>query len=322
MRADPTKTYLPKSTQAAVSVAPASLAELLALNARDLDKTDIATMDLLCAQGLPGSDNLNLDLSLRTLDQWAQQVKENTRRHLYRLSDPRYADHYHRSNAYFRCELMLQTLQEDCGVHYNSKLIDPRTGLSTEWPFVNSRDFFLNGVLGSDRAGSCSSIPVLYVAIGRRLGYPMKLVRTADHLFCRWDDPTGERINVEGSGNGFSAYSDEHYKSWPRALTDQQIKANGFLRSMDPAAELAEFITMRGHCFTDTGRQSEAITAYQQARQLAPDIVPAGLVFQAEMKQDDSAAALQAHLIASQRLTEEILRRQSSFRPAGALGQN
>ena len=322
MRPDPTKRHLSKSRGTDAFVVPTSFGGLLALNSQDLGKVDIASMNLWCAQGLPGSENLNPALSLRTLDDWARRVRDNTERHLYRLSDPRYADHYHRSQAYFRCELMLQTLQEDCRVHYNSKLVDPRTGLSTEWPFVDSRDFFLHGIVGPDRAGSCSSMPVLYVAIGRRLGYPMKLVRTADHLFCRWDDPSGEQINVEGSGNGFSAFPDEYYKSWPRPLTDQQIRANGFLRSLDPAEELAVFIAMRGHCFTDTGRRSEAIAAYRQAQRLAPEVVPQALVFQAEVANAASAAALQAHRIASERLTEDILRRQSSFRPMGALGQN
>jgi hypothetical protein len=45
-------------------------------------------------------------------------------------------------------------------------------------------------------------------------------------------------------------------------------------------------------------------------------------VYQAEVVQDDSAAAPQNHRIASQRLTEEILRRQSASTSVGVLGQN
>ena len=310
------------SIPVAVLTEPASFQALVSINPHDLGQVDIARMNLLCAQGLPGAEHVDIDATLAMLNNWAEQVRGNTARHIYRLQDARYADHYHHSEAYFRCELLLQTLQEDCGVHYNPKLVDRQTGLSTEWSFVDSRDFLLNGVAGPERAGSCSSMPVLYVAIGRRLGYPMKLVRTADHLFCRWDDPSGERINVEGSGNGFSAFPDEYYKSWPRPLTDQQVRANGFLRSLEPAEELAVFIAMRGHCFTDTGRGSEAIAAYRQAQRLAPEVVPQALVFQAEAANAASDVALQAHRMASERLTEDILRRQSSFRPMGTLDQN
>jgi len=54
--------------------------------------------------------------------------------------------------------------------------------------FKNSRDLFLHGMVGSDNGGTCVSMPVLYVAVGRRLGYPMRLVLAKAHVFARWDD--------------------------------------------------------------------------------------------------------------------------------------
>jgi hypothetical protein len=42
---------------------------------------------------------------------------------------------------------------------------------------------------------------VLYVAIGRRLGYPLKLVECKGHLFVRWEDAK-ERFNIEGTSRG------------------------------------------------------------------------------------------------------------------------
>src|SRR5208282_2951473 len=54
---------------------PRTLPELLALKPDELEGTDIALMNLLCAQGLPGAENLNLDECLATLDQWAQHAK-------------------------------------------------------------------------------------------------------------------------------------------------------------------------------------------------------------------------------------------------------
>ena len=68
-------------------------------------------------------------------------------------------------------------------------------------------------------------MPVLYVAVGRRLGYPLKLATTKGHLFARWDGldhsypAWRERFNIEGT-HGFSSYPDDYYKTWPFKLTD------------------------------------------------------------------------------------------------------
>lgn len=61
--------------------------------------------------------------------------------------------------------------------------------------FADSSKVFLHGLLGSKRQGTCSSMPVLYSAVGRRLGYPLKLVTIKGHLFVRWEG-AGERLNV------------------------------------------------------------------------------------------------------------------------------
>ena len=49
--------------------------------------------------------------------------------------------------------------------------------------FADARDVFLHGLTGPERRGTCSSLPVLHVAVGRRLGYPLKLVTTKGHQF-------------------------------------------------------------------------------------------------------------------------------------------
>ena len=65
-------------------------------------------------------------------------------------------------------------------------------------------------------------MPVMYVAIGRRLGYPMRLVAAKEHMFCRWDDGK-ERFNIEGAGNGDDYPPDDYYRTWPKLLTDADM---------------------------------------------------------------------------------------------------
>jgi hypothetical protein len=125
--------------------------------------------------------------------------------------------------------------------------------------------------------GTCASMPVMYVSVGRRLGYPLKLVQTRGHLFARWDDPAGkcfgfpETFNVEGAGEGIASCDDEHYKTWPEPWTEIDVAEGWYLRSMTPREELALFLATRGDCLTDNGRLAEALEAYEWASAVAPD---------------------------------------------------
>jgi hypothetical protein len=113
-------------------------------------------------------------------------------------------------------------------------------------------------------------MPVLYVAVGRRLGYPLKLVTTEGHLFLRWEDER-ERFNVEATAHGLSRFDDDYYRNWPFTVTEEEVRAEGYLKSLTPAEELAVFLSIRGMCLRDTGRVREATHAFAAAARLAPN---------------------------------------------------
>jgi hypothetical protein len=116
-----------------------------------LGKVDIAEMNLLCATDLSGAERLDIDRCLAKLDQWAERVRAETKRHAYRLSDPSLAEHYKGSASRFRAEFLLQVLQEDCGVHYNMDRVE-------NIDFRRSQDLFLHGLIGDASGGTCVSI--------------------------------------------------------------------------------------------------------------------------------------------------------------------
>jgi len=142
--------------------------------------------------------------------------------------------------------------------------------------FRESRDLFIHGIIDGP-GGTCASMPVLYVAVGRRLGYPLKLVEAKGHLLFRWDDPFGKRFripetfNVEGTGNGIGSFSDEHYRKWPEAWNKAEIAAGCYLRSMSRIEELAGFLGTRAECLGDNGRIGDAVQAYRWAAGLVPN---------------------------------------------------
>lgn len=252
------------------SIKPASLENLLDLPAKQLANVDIAEMNLLCAIGLPGGERLDIDHALATLDQWTLRVKFETERHLYRAHDPRWADHYRHSEAYLRAEFLVQVLCEDLAIKYN-------LAARGNFDFDDSRVAFIHGMIPAPGqsftdtpGGTCASMPVMITAVGRRLGYPLKLVTTKGHLFVRWDGPSHsnpawrERFNMEVT-NGFNSYEDDYYKTWPFKLTEEQIKANRYLVSLTPAEEFAEFLAARGHCGLDNGQIAFAARCYENA---------------------------------------------------------
>ena len=251
---------------------PVTLDELLALPVDALDQVDIARMNLLSASGLRATEGLDIEHALSVVDDWAHRVKFETQRHLYRVTDPRYAEHYGQSEPQFRAEMLAQVLQEDLGVKYDPKAIG-------NFSFADPSVAFIHGMIPSPGqsvdetpGGTCASMPILYVAVGRRLGYPLKLVTTDSHIFVRWDGlgaevekPTWrERFNVETT-NGFHRYDDDYYRQWPRPLTEAEIVRNGHLKSLDPAEEFAAFLAARGHHAADVGQHGFAARCYENA---------------------------------------------------------
>lgn len=173
-----------------------SLESLLVIPSNGLAQLDIARMNVLCEQGLPGAEKVDLAEATRTLDQWAERVRRETERHAYRFE--RNPAEFEHSKAYFRMVMLAVVLAEDCGVHYRrERQIAPEAARMGDGFFSEARDVFLGGLLGPRREGTCSSLPVLQVAVGRRLGYPLKLVTTKGHLFVRWEGG-GERFNEIG----------------------------------------------------------------------------------------------------------------------------
>jgi len=238
-----------------------SLDELLTMSPEQLGDVDIAEMNLLCATGLPGAEGLDVDGALAVLDRWAAWVKFETDRHLYKFrQDP---SNYQDSEGYFRMLMLITVLQQDLGVHYNMERV-------RQIDFRRSQDLFIHGLTGNDNGGTCVSMPVVYTAVARRLGYPVKLVLTKAHVFCRWDAPT-DRFNIEATNAGMNSFPDEYYLAWPEKVSEAEARKNRYLVSLTPAEELASFLASRGHCLIDLGRTKEAFEAYAAANRFAPD---------------------------------------------------
>lgn len=281
----PDRAPAPLKTVAVVANFNPSLAQLLAMTPAQLVEVDIALMNLRCAEGLRGAESLDVPSALRMLDQYARHAEAETTRHLYRYrNDP---TEYENSEAYFRLITLSTVLQEDFGIRYNpDRVKTPGIFEANEIFFANSRDVFVHGLTSPPVMGTCSSLPVLFVAVGRRLGYPLFLVSTKCHLFVRWQD-SRESFNVDATSIGLTRYNDDYFKTWPFKISDEEIRLDGYLKSMNPSEELACFMSIRGSCLMSMRRYGEAVAAEAEAARLVPHIRAYQLILQMARQEAD-----------------------------------
>ncbi len=246
----------------------ATLAELISLPPTRLTQVPLVELNLQCARGLCKTNEPDLKACTATLEAWAARVRSETERHQYRFE--RNPAEFENSPGYFRMLMLCVVLAEDCGVHYDAqRQAGPDASRADDGFFADASAVFLHGLLGPERRGTCSSLPVLYVAVGRLLGYPLKLVTTRGHLFVRWQGQ-GERFNVEATARGLSRFDDDYYRHWPFEVSPAEERAEGYLKSLTPSEELAVFLSIRGMCLREQGRLSEAAEAFAAAAKLAP----------------------------------------------------
>ena len=247
---------------------PATLAELLVLRPAETAHLPLTHLNLLCATGLCATNEPDLKGCQASLEAWAGHIRSETERHRYRFEkNPAESES---SQGFFRMLMLCVVLAEDYGVHYDAdRRAGPEATRRDDRFFADPSAVFLHGLLGPERKGTCSSLPVLYVALGRQLGYPLKLVTTRGHLFVRWEGQ-GERFNIEATAQGLSRFNDDYYRHWPFDISPEEEAAEGYLKSLTPSEELAAFLSIRGMCLREQGRFSEAVDSFAAATKLAP----------------------------------------------------
>lgn len=198
-----------------------SFSGMLELTEQEWNRVDVFEVNLAIAREVNRIRTIDVDRYIAAIDEWAFKVKQEVDRHLYRFE--RAPSEFNNSKAYF-CALVMRTvLDQDYGVRYNSE----------SFSFANPEDLFVHGVIDK-RNGTCISLPIVQIAIGQRLGWPIKAVAVPGHTFCRWDDPiTGERLNIEAANiQGLVDRDDEYYRHWPYEIDPRWEKDHNVLKSL------------------------------------------------------------------------------------------
>jgi regulator of sirC expression with transglutaminase-like and TPR domain len=136
-------------------------------------------------------------------------------------------------------------------------------------PFARSRQdyYFLNGILDT-KQGICYTIPLLYIAVAQRLGYPLYPVMAPDHIFVRYVDPNFTEQNIETTSGG-KYFPDEYYiQSF--AVSKRGLKSGSYLRTLTYRQFLGYMLAGSAVIHGRHGQSFKAIAHLEKAAQLDP----------------------------------------------------
>ncbi|MGH8454335.1 MAG: transglutaminase family protein, partial [Nevskiales bacterium] len=98
-------------------------------------------------------------------------------------------------------------------------------------PDARSRQeyYFLNGILDTKR-GICYTMPLLYMAVAQRLGYPIYPVAAPDHLFLRYASYGFREQNIEATSGGKYIPDATYIRNF--AVSQRGLESGSYLRTL------------------------------------------------------------------------------------------
>jgi len=157
-----------------------------------------------------------------------------------------------RADPDYRIRALNTYLYKTIGVKYD--LSDPH--------IERQENRYLNGILDTGK-GSCVTMPLLYLAIAQRLGYPIYPVKAPDHIFLRYMDPTLVQKNIEATGGG-GYVSDEEYAAVLQ-VSGKSRKAGAYLKTATYREFLADLIVQNAISWAKQGDYRKAIRYMEKA---------------------------------------------------------
>lgn len=178
-------------------------------------------------------------------------------------------------NPDFRIRALNTYLYKIYGLQYNKS--DPYV--------KEDKNRFINGVLDTKK-GSCASMPLLYLSVAQRLGYPVYPVTAPQHVFLRYEDPKLEMKNIEATnGGGYSP--DDEYQATLQVSSDA-LDHGIYLRTLTYREFLGILIEQNGIYWSMHGNNERGIEYLETAIKLNPraadSIRSLGIAYKIESK--------------------------------------
>ena len=237
--------------------------QLLDLLDADLERVDVVEMNLAVARGISPLSDLDVGRYIRVVDEWTAQFADWLRGAEQRFHKT--PECWKNDIRFFRIGMLAGYMGKYLGLGY----IPEQRHLDAIW-YTNPSDLFLNGLIDTKR-GTCGSMPVLHVAIARRLGWPVALACVHSHFVSRYDD--GEVVyNIEATDvdRGVFAEGPDDFYLQKYKLPRKAITSGSDLRSLTARETLGVFVALRGRHYSDTNPAAKADSEFALARHLFP----------------------------------------------------
>ena len=126
---------------------------------------------------------------------------------------------------------------------------------------------WLNGMLDTKR-GSCVTMPLLYLAVAQRLGYPVYPVNIPLHTFLRYVDPRLKKQNIEATGGGGYVPNGEYIEVF--RISKRAMDSGAYLRTMTYREFLGDLIAQNGVYWGMRGDYEKAARYLEKAINMNP----------------------------------------------------
>jgi len=128
-------------------------------------------------------------------------------------------------------------------------------------------NYFLVKLLDT-KEGTCANMPVLYMAVAQRLGYPVYSVAIPEHQFLRYVSPTLKEANIEATGGG-GFIPDARYIRESR-VGEIGLKESDYLKTLSNREWLAHLVESTAVTISKQGKLDKAIYLLEKSVAINP----------------------------------------------------
>jgi len=241
----------------------ANLWQFLALPDQHLEQADVVRLNLAVARGIPGLEDLDVEKYVSTVDDWTVQFRRElpAMERTFRATPHKWKNDI----RFFRVGMLQGFLGHVIGIKY----IEEHKHAEAVH-YTDPGQLFLHGLIDTNE-GTCGNMPVLHVAMCRRMGWPVSLACARSHLLSRFDD--GQVIhNIESTSNhpgSFNSEDDSFYVEKYK-LPKRAIECGSDLRKLTAREMVGIFLALRGRHYCDTNRMQPADLDFALSRVLFP----------------------------------------------------
>jgi len=109
----------------------------------------------------------------------------------------------------------------------------------------------------ASKKGNCVSMPLLFIALGQRLGIEVTAALVPSHVFVKYHDDTGNWLNLETTGTA-NPTADASYRKQV-SMTDQSIANGLYMRPLSKKETLTVMLGTLIQHYTSQGNNTHVI---------------------------------------------------------------